>query len=120
MQIKTVISESHDHASRLADIALKHRLYVSGWQMSSYLKLIRKQTIDYRVCLAYISDKPISVIIVRKDGFSMFFTKKDYRRKGITSQVVKTVRESGVELKYATDGIIGCGQFYHKINIDYR
>ena len=82
-----------------ADIALKSRLYVSGWMLSSYLKKIRKGEIDARVVLCTENGCAVGICVqvlsgVRK-GFTQVFVKKSYRKRGIGTKMASLVKFEG-------------------------
>lgn len=49
-----------------AEIALKNRLYVNGWNLSKYLRLIVLNKKEAIVDLFYRDGKPIAVILIEK------------------------------------------------------
>ena len=79
-----------------ADIALKSRLYVSGWMLSSYLKKIRGIEIDARVVLCTENGCAVGVCVQvlsgARKGFTQIFVKKSYRKRGIATKMASLVK----------------------------
>lgn len=113
-----------------ADIALKNRLYVSGWMLSSHLKAIRDGRLNSIVKLHYEDGKPFAVITANKpyEGFDSkildtnttnleIFVKKIYRNKGIGR---KLVSELGNSLNFGSLGIDGSQQFWEKVGVRFQ
>lgn len=113
-----------------ADIALKNRLYVSGWMLSSHLKYIRDGKLNSIVKLHYEDGKPVGVVTVNKP-YECFdskildtntanleiFVKKIYRNKGIGR---KLIAELGEFPKFGGWGIEGSHQFWRKVGVGIR
>lgn len=70
-----------------ADLALKNRLYVSGWELSRTLQDFRNGHERGIVILAFKADKPIAVLTGEELGFVMLFVRKAERRQGIGTQL---------------------------------
>lgn len=101
--------------SRGADIALKSRLYVSGWSLSCDLQRYRRDPIGYRhvkIVLAYDGDKPVGVVAAEVNGTVQAFVRKSYRRRGIASGMI---RAHGIKVVYCGDGIDGSYKFWDKV-----
>lgn len=73
------------------DIALKSRLYVSGWMLSGWLINAREKPETVQaVCLVFNeSEMPIGVLLALKDRTSAVFVKKFYRRLGLGTKLVQ-------------------------------
>ena len=89
-----------------ADIALKSRLYVSGWMLSSYLKKIRGSEVNARVVLYTENGCAVGICAqvlsgVRK-GFTQVFVKKSYRKRGIGTKMASLVKFEGC---YGVEGV---------------
>lgn len=101
--------------SRGADIALKSRLYVSGWSLSCDLQRYRRDPIGYRhvkIVLAYDGDKPVGVVAAEVNGTVQAFVRKSYRRRGIASGMI---RNHGITVGYYGDGIKNSDKFWNKV-----
>ncbi len=90
-----------------ADIALKNRLYVSGYMLSHLLKDIRLGNIAANVALHYEEDIPVGVAVhIIEEDYNdyqvMVFVRKSKRCKGIGSKLLK-------ELDAPKTSIIGTG-----------
>jgi GNAT superfamily N-acetyltransferase len=104
-----------DSTHRAADIALKNRLYVSGWQLSYILKDIRsghQHQIGSKVAIYYEDKEPVGVAVITKYCSVQVFVRQSERRKGIGSALVKAL--SGGQRCYAQQGIHGSEQFWYK------
>jgi GNAT superfamily N-acetyltransferase len=92
-----------------AEIALKNRLYVSQWNLSTTLKLIKLNFKEAIVDLFYKDGKPIAVIVIDKNiqnttkqsdsRLIQVFVKKSYRRQGIASELISRNRIDGVHFR---------------------
>lgn len=101
-----------------ADIALKNRLYVSGWSLSGYLIDVRKgRKTDTRIALAYKDNKPVGVSLQMSYGLTMCFTKKAYRRQGIGRQLTKCFKNKS---SYGTWGLDGAEYFWKNVGYQYK
>ena len=82
-----------------ADIALKSRLYVSGWMLSSCLKKIRITEIDARVVLCTENGCAVGICVQvlsgDRKGFTQVFVKKSCRKRGIGTKMVNLVKFEG-------------------------
>lgn len=107
--------------SKAADIALKNRLYVSGWCLSQDLKDIRAGNIkNAKVVLAEKDGKYVGVAIHGKFRYSYYntsiFVRKSERRKGIASKMLGEFKNKDC---YAGYGVVGSEKFWNKHNIDW-
>lgn len=80
-----------------ADIALKNRLYVSGWDLSGKLKQLRTGELTGTVALTYADDKPVAVAVAfdKLNGRLIelqAFCRKAERRKGYGTLAVDAAR----------------------------
>lgn len=110
-----MISYSEMEVHRGADIALKNRLYVSGWSLSCDLKRYRRDPIGYRhvkIVLAYDGEIPVGVVAAEPNGTVQVFVRKSYRRRGIASGMI---RSHGIKVVYCGDGIDGSYKFWDKV-----
>ena len=104
----------------MASLALKSRLYVSGWDMSYFLKRARDLQ-SFRdksiVVIAFSTETntPVGAAIVCKQDIGVFVRKSE-RNKGIGKELVNAVTKavgSETEIVVAT-GIKGSGEFFKK------
>lgn len=102
-----------------ASIALKHRLFVSGWLLSGAMKCIRKghNIEDARMAIAYDSDIPVGVSLYdRTTGLIQVFVRKSYRRRGIGRKLVENFKKFEV---YGIRGIDGSSHFFRNVGVRY-
>jgi len=100
MQPKTEWTESQVNAN----IALRSRLYVSGFLLSGVLKDIRSGILEARVLLHYEDDIPVGVAVLIIDGVPtsylssfydlMIFVRNSYRNRGIGKELVEQMKVS--------------------------
>lgn len=122
MQPKTKWTNSQVNAN----IALRNRLYVSGFLLSGVLKDIRAGHACGVVNIHYEDDIPVGVIVHVTDGTLtddlscyydlMVFVRKSHRNKGIGKKLVN-------ELNVSTDLKVGRGSqhslnFWHSLGFD--
>jgi hypothetical protein len=112
MFIKNV-KYSGDDAKLGADIALKNRLYVSGWGLSGFLQKVRGGVVDADVLIAFNDDTPVSVVVVETNSlYAQAFTRKSMRKRGIAKSLIK---ECGAKIKSSGIGIDGSSVFWSKV-----
>jgi GNAT superfamily N-acetyltransferase len=79
-----------------ADIALKNRLYVSGYMLSEVLRKIRSGEFDGRVVIHCENDIPVGVAVEHYSPVvfykTMVFVRKSMRRKGIGSKLLQQLQ----------------------------
>jgi hypothetical protein len=109
-----------------ADIALKSRLYVSGWDLSDRLKQLRKGTLKGTVALTYEDDKPVAVAVAY-DTFQgrlialQAFCRKSERRRGYgtiavdAAQRMQRNRNPAGKMYWST-GIDGSRKFWQNLD----
>jgi hypothetical protein len=76
-----------------ANIALRARLYVSGWELSSVLQFCR-QTLrpdQYFIAIKFINGEPVALAYHTLFGDMQAFCKKSERRNGYASACVKAI-----------------------------
>lgn len=111
-----------------ADIAIRNKLFMPGWVLSSTLKSIRNNWDNYYVnCvvnLHYEDEKPVGVVVMRMpvdksipecNGFKpevQIFVKKQYRRKGIGTKLISSLNKKQINWEL---GIEGSLNFWHKM-----
>lgn len=100
-----------------ADLALKNRLYVSGWELSSSLKHARSSPDAYMVLIEWRDDIPVGVILYTKGNrVIQFFVKKSYRRQGIGTKLFAKLKEILPPTDFRYDlGIDGSRKFFSSI-----
>lgn len=101
-------------AQEAAKIALRSRLYVSGWGLSGQLVKITKGYVpDAKVALCEKGGKYVGVAINKVNGCwnTAVFVRKSERRKGIGSKLLEHVKTTN---SYAGYGIEGCQHFWNK------
>lgn len=92
-----------------ADIALKNRLYVSGYMLSGFLIQIRNGEIDGTVLLHYENDIPVGVAVSGDFTYElMVFVRKSMRNKGIGSKLLSQMNTPKVAIVGR-----GCDASYH-------
>lgn len=96
-----------------ADLALKHRLYVSGWCLSGALQRIRAG--NGEAVIVQVNNKYVAVAAY-EDGVLQVFTRKSERRKGYGTLAVKTlVDKTGIEDYSVLQGIYTAELFWESI-----
>lgn len=109
-----------EQTSENANLALKHRLYVSGWMLSSSLIHAREYPRHYYINLKYNDEGlPIGVICVHIRGINneigsiQVFVRKSERRKGYGTELINIMYDewSGISLRH-DDGIKGSRLFW--------
>lgn len=113
-----------------ASIALKNRLYVSGWMLLPHLKAIRDGKITSVVKIHYENGKAVGVVTMNKpyEGFDPehfdtkvtnveIFVKKSYRKKGIGRQLIAQLEECP---KFGGWGVEGSNLFWRKVGVGLR
>jgi hypothetical protein len=97
-----------------ADLALRHRLYVSGWALSHVLQCFRtSQNTTDRLALGFCDDQPVAVAIYR-DGTIQAFCRKSQRRQGYGGACVRALRAQSARAKL---GITGTDRFWQQQNV---
>lgn len=118
--IKTTKTRS---AKELADIALKHRLYVSGWRLTEILQDIRKGRLEANVAIAYDQGVPIGVSILLEEyrdnmDHIQVFVRKSYRRNGIGKKLVNRLCKQKGNV-YAIYGVEQSIDFFNNLGITW-
>ena len=105
-----------------ASSALNHRLFVPRrWELNAVLKSIKygQQPQCVGIALAVDDDKPVGVTVLVRNHIQTF-VRKDQRRKGIGSAMVREFEQAGLinELTFAMQGLrIGSVPFWHRNGI---
>ncbi len=111
--------------SEAADIVLKNRLYVSGWLMSGLMKKLRESSSEFsdvEIVLAFDEQIPVGVCVhYSKEDFMRHkysriqaFVRKQYRRNGIGSKMVRRVKKTR---PFAYHGVDGSDLFWHSVGV---
>lgn len=83
-----------------ADIALKNRLYVSGYMLSGVLIDIRNGDNDGRVVIHFENDIPVGVAVTHSAAScyyqTMIFVRKSMRKRGIGSKLIAQLNASKI------------------------
>ena len=121
ISVKTARSESK--AATLADLALKHRLYVSGWQLSGVLKEIRENPEGSCLGISIVikDGVPVSVATLPTTTDSNIincFTRKKLRKSGYGRMAVGALLDMGLTFTGHDFGIDGCEKFYQKCGLE--
>lgn len=113
--IRVLVANNHQDCIELVNIALKNRLYVSGWQLSHTMKKIRKNYNNETISIVYYGDLPVSVSIQDKISRVQSFTKKDYRFKGFGRIAIECLMEHRNNDYYFNEhGVDGSWSFFDK------
>lgn len=100
----------------LAKQALKHRLYVSGWDLNPTLHQLKKHYRNCTIALLFLNNIPIAVSLQESNGNIQVFVRKCHRRNGYGSIVIHAVINNKLLGFYRTDyGIQGSYNFFDKI-----
>lgn len=100
------------------DIALRNRLYVSGWNLSSDLKRAR-QSGTGEVSIVYKDDIPIACAYADKYGYVGTFCRKNERRKGYGTLAISHLDQYKEGKLVGSYGIDGSRNFYEGIKVKY-
>lgn len=88
-------------------LALKHKLYVPGWELKNTLKgsvdfikesLADGEPVNIHIALFFDQDAPVGIVFTRTfDKETQFFVKEKYRRQGIatalSNEIYKVIGE---------------------------
>ena len=126
------VSSSNRELSEFADIALKNRLYVSGWHLSYFLRELRDKNnktedIDFdkenRCVILFRDGKPLGVGIFFHYSYNgkpniQIFIRKSERKKRYGSMIIeelfKKVNAKKEDVVYR-QGVKGSLAFYYKV-----
>lgn len=100
------------------DIALRNRLYVSGWNLSSDLKRAR-QSGTGEVSIVYKDDIPIACAYADKYGYVGTFCRKSERRKGYGSLAISHLDQYKEGKLKGSYGIEASEAFYKSVGVQY-
>lgn len=107
---------SKDKAAEGADIALKNRLYVSGWCLSGELVSIRESRdhAKHKVSIVYKDDEPVAVAVLNNRELQAFVRKRE-RKAGLGKMAVQSLKPPTKRDAFYGDGIDGSHVFWHKV-----
>jgi len=101
-----------------ADIALKARLYINGWQLYKDLMYIRESAKrfpnNFSVAISFNGEIAVAVA-VRRSVFLQAFCRAAERRNGHASACISKIRKHHSAMDttlYACNGIEGSGSFW--------
>lgn len=110
-----------------ADIALKNRLFVSGFDLSYLLQNIRSGQVGYReanIVLEYIEEKPVGVAVhifdrdFEEESNVHVFVRKAFRRKGVGRKLIKSLNLPKEKKKLSVAlGSNASGNFWQKMGL---
>lgn len=124
MAARIIKGRSLAHMKKLADDALKARLYVSGWLLSSELMYIRNCLTEtcnerpfYDIAIAYEDGVAIGVSIINEKNNLQVFVRKAKRHNGYGRKLVRKIRREGA---YGICGVDGEGKIFTKNDINFH
>ena len=108
-----------------AQLALDHRLYVSGWCLSHIYTAMRAGKTTYGDCIALVivDNTPVASAAYQKTiGTVNTFCRKAYRRRGYATMAVTAVRDSLIpgSSMGAGEGAVGSRDFYAKMAVPIK
>ena len=103
-----------DESAEGADVALKHKLFVSGWNLSGILKEIRENK-DGVVTIAYKDKVPVGVAVLNYRKECHCFVRKSERGNKIGTNLVRKTTKKQEEF-YCYYGVIGSDRFWKQFN----
>lgn len=122
--------------SRRAEIAIRHRLYLPGWQMKDHLLHALENPELYYIELSYIDDMPVGATLGRHSLYKQCvdgktpetryrrptrckvvglqsFVRKAHRRKGLATAMVQRIKSYSDNQRFvACEGIEGSDDFW--------
>ena len=124
MAARIIKGRSLAHMKKLADDALKARLYVSGWCLSGELLNIRDYLSEtsterpfYDIAVAYEDGVAVGVSIINENGNIQVFVRKTKRHNGYGRKLVRKIRREGA---YGLCGADGEGKIFTKNGINFH
>ena len=112
------VSQNNEDIREMANIALKARLYVSGWCLSTTLSSKRtfgnKYDASAFIVLAYHNGVPVGVMICSNTEYQAF-VRKSYRRQGIGFAMASECPH--FDANRTGDGVKGSESFWNKLHI---
>lgn len=124
MAARIIKGRSLAHMKKLADDALKARLYVSGWMLSGELLNIRDYLSEtsnerplYDIAVAYEDGNAVGVSIINENNNLQVFVRKAKRNNGYGRKLVRKIRRDGA---YGMCGVDGEGKIFTKNGINFH
>ena len=124
MAARIIKGRSLAHMKKLADDALKARLYVSGWCLSGELLNIRDYLSEtsterpfYDIAVAYEDGNAVGVSIINEKSNLQVFVRKAKRHNGYGRKLVRRIRRDGA---YGLCGADGEGKIFTKNGIIFH
>lgn len=111
----------------IAGVALRNRLYVSGWELSYTFQRIIKFSgmTGTATCIAYKNNIPIAITVICKyTGNISSFTRKSERNKGFGKLTIQTLLQAmekdwlDMPVVGHNMGTRGCDKFFEKCGLD--
>lgn len=114
---------SNDTLVEGINLALKHRLYISGWCLSEDLVWARKQVkrsqfMDYFSLALYFKDDVPIALCFRKGRGLQAFCKKSERKKGYAAKCVQHMKKHIDGEASAGYGVEGSLTFWAKMGVE--
>ena len=109
--------------SEACKLALKHRLFVSGWMMNAQLHMGAKRENSILLAAVYLErDIPVGVTVVTAYNDIQVFVRKSERRKGIGLKLVEHARKTlpphqAKRIDAGQGTIAGSGKFWIAANV---
>jgi hypothetical protein len=118
IKIKIYEDETLDEGINLA---LGHRLYVSGWALSYELTRARQQhpwpvTAGKKLAIMFKDKNPICLAFLASHSQLLAFCKKSERGQGYASACVKAIKPS--RNSWAGEGVIGTVNFWKRLGVN--
>lgn len=118
MTVTLIKATTKEEQRKLADDALKAKLYVCGWLMSEYLRDIRDlRKDDYEIAVLYEDGIAVGVAVDTWKRNLNVFVRKAKRRKGYGRLLVNAVKREG---SYGICGTDGEGKIFTKNGVAFR
>ena len=94
------------------NFALRHRLYIPGWQLLPTLRYVLTAPSGEKLAMAFVEDRPVSLVLFTNSNF-MAFTHQHHRRQGWGTKCFAALDEVGS----ARSGIDGSEFFWRKVGV---
>lgn len=121
----SLVSSYDFGAVALAKEALKHRLFVPGWDLNPSLHYIidNDNSMEYGVALLRFRGKPIAVAIYKVSFNRVVYTfvRKSFRGLGYGTRVTEHLIENNPTTKIPLGndtGLDGCEMFFRSLGLD--
>ena len=88
MKYSIKYGSSYPNILGLSKLALKHRLFVSGWNLNGILHYPNE---IQSIVIAEINTTPVGVAIICQHNHIMVFVRKKHRRQNIGTALVKKI-----------------------------